>query len=99
MRYVRGDIIRLRAFGGKQIVRRFVESLENSVLICTHAEYELALKEHREPLCIGFSPEDIIEPGVPRRRTSSPSVQTGRGTKKQPERYRKNLRRTMNKAN
>jgi hypothetical protein len=98
MRYVKGDLIRLRAFGGKQIVRRFVESLGNSVLICTHAEYELALKEHREPLCIGFSPEDIIEPATPRRR-ASPSLKIGRGANKRHGQYRKSLRRTMNKDN
>jgi len=97
MRYVRGDAIRLRAFGGKQIVRRFVESLGSSVLICTHEEYELALREGREPLCIGFSPEDIIEPGVSRSRTSS--FKNGRSANKHREQYQKNLRRTMNKPN
>jgi len=98
MRYVRGDAIRLRAFGGKQIVRRFVESLGNSVLICTHEEYELALREGREPLCIGFSPEDIVESGVPRSRTS-PSLKNGGSTNKHREQYQKKLRRTINKAN
>jgi hypothetical protein len=98
MRYVRGDAIKLRAFGGKQIVRRFVESLGNSVLICTHEEYELALREGREPLCIGFSPEDIIESGVPRSRTT-PAFKNGRNTNKRREQYQTNLRRTVNKAN
>jgi hypothetical protein len=60
MGYVRGDPIKLRAFGGKRIVRRFVEERSGSVLICSHDEYELALREKREPLCIGFRPEDII---------------------------------------
>ncbi|HYJ88791.1 MAG TPA: hypothetical protein VEW46_22195 [Pyrinomonadaceae bacterium] len=61
MGYVKGDLIKLRAFGGKRIVRRFVEERGGSILICSHEEYELALLEKREPLCIGFRPENIIE--------------------------------------
>lgn len=98
MRYVRGDAIRLRAFGGKQIVRRFVGSVGSSVLICTHEEYELAIREGREPLCIGFSPGDVIEPGVPRSRTL-PSLKDSGSTKRHRKQYQKNLRRAMNKAN
>ncbi len=60
MDYVRGDLIRLRAFGGKHIVRRFVEERGSSVLICSHEEYDMALREGREPLCIGFPYEDIV---------------------------------------
>ncbi len=60
MGLVRGDTIKLRAFGGKRIVRRFVEKRRGAVLICSHEEYELALREKREPLCIGFRTEDVI---------------------------------------
>jgi hypothetical protein len=73
MDYVRGDPIRLRAFGGKQIVRRFVEKRGASMLICSHEEYDLALREGREPLCIGFRAEDIIEDKRQRRSGHQPS--------------------------
>lgn len=71
MGYSRGDSIKLRAFGGKRIVRRFVEKRGRSVLICSHEEYELALRENRKPLCIGFRQEDVITDKRPPAVTAS----------------------------
>jgi hypothetical protein len=73
MGYVKGDQIKLWAFGGKQIVRRFVEERGGSVLICSQEEYDLALREGREPLCIGFPSEDVIENKKHRGRGRQPS--------------------------
>jgi hypothetical protein len=56
----KGSFIKLRAFGGKQIVRRFVRKYKGAVLICSDEEYRKASREHREPLCIGFPIDDVI---------------------------------------
>ena len=81
MRYVKGDSIKLRAFGGKCIVRRFVEERGGSILICSHEEYSLALREERGPLCIGFRPEDVIKDGALRRRRPTSPRSTRSRTK------------------
>ncbi|HLN98650.1 MAG TPA: hypothetical protein VK208_09340 [Pyrinomonadaceae bacterium] len=56
-----GDLLRVRAFGGKEIVRCFVEERGKTVLICPQAEYERAQKENRAPDCIGWPKADVIE--------------------------------------
>jgi hypothetical protein len=56
----KGSFIKLRAFGGKQIVRRFVRKHKGAVLICSNEEYRQASREHREPLCVGFPIDDVI---------------------------------------
>ena len=56
----KGSFIKLRAFGGKQIVRRFVRKHKEAVLICSDEEYRQASREHREPLCVGFPIDDVI---------------------------------------
>lgn len=57
----RGCLLRLRAFGGKEIVRRFVRKHKGSVLICSDEEYKLAAREHRQPLCVGFALSDVLD--------------------------------------
>lgn len=56
----RGTLIRVRAFGGKEIVRRFLAKRNGTVLICSDQEYQSARREKREPLCVGFPMADVI---------------------------------------
>jgi hypothetical protein len=62
----KGVLIKLRAFGGKQIIRRFVGKKDGMVLICSDEEFRFATKEGREPLCVGFPVKDVI--GAENRR-------------------------------
>lgn len=57
----KGDLIRVRAFGGKELIRRLIEVKDSVVLICKEEEYLAAQKEGREPTCVGFHIEDVIE--------------------------------------
>lgn len=56
----RGALIKVRAFGGKEIVRRFLAKRNGTVLICSDEEYQLALRERRKPTCVGFPLSDVI---------------------------------------
>lgn len=58
----RGSLIKVRAFGGKEIVRRFLAKHEGTVLICSEEEYRSAQLEKREPMCVGFPVADVVEP-------------------------------------
>ncbi len=60
MAVTKGGLIKLRAFGGKQIVRRFVGKRRETVLICSDQEYKSALRDRRDPLCVGFPLEDVV---------------------------------------
>jgi hypothetical protein len=60
MAVTKGGLIKLRAFGGKQIVRRFVGKRRGTVLICSDQEYKSAIRERRDPLCVGFPLEDVM---------------------------------------
>ena len=64
MRLQKGSFIKLRAFGGRRIVRRFICKQNASVLICSDEEYRLAARERRPPLCVGFPIEDVIGKSV-----------------------------------
>ena len=61
MEMKRGALIRVRAFGGKQIVRRFLAKRNGTVLICSDEEYQLARLERRKPTCVGFPLSDVIK--------------------------------------
>jgi hypothetical protein len=56
----RGALIRVRAFGGKQIVRRFLAKRNGTVLICSDEEFQLARLERRKATCVGFPLSDVI---------------------------------------
>ncbi len=45
----RGETIRLQAYGGQEIARRFVAATDVAVYVCTDGEYEAAAHEEREP--------------------------------------------------
>jgi len=55
-----GDLVRVRAYGGEQVMRRLVAVRGDILLICRDEEYEAAQREGRQPLCVGFHKEDII---------------------------------------
>jgi hypothetical protein len=43
-------------------LNRILVSVENGVLfVCRREEYRSALQEHREPTCIGFRTEYLVE--------------------------------------
>jgi hypothetical protein len=56
-----GDLVRVKTYGGRAVVRRAVEVLDKTVLISTDEECKAAAKERREPICIGFPLADVIE--------------------------------------
>jgi hypothetical protein len=55
-----GDLVSLRAFGGKTITRRVVRQDGETVCVCCEAEYTAANKQGRVPECIGFPIQDVI---------------------------------------
>ena len=59
-----GDLVRVKAYGGEEFVRRLVEVRGDVFLICRDEEYEAARREGREPVCVGFRKEDIVSEGV-----------------------------------
>lgn len=47
------------------IIKRKLVSVENGVyFVCKPEEFELAAREGREPICIGFRREYVIDPKV-----------------------------------
>ncbi|MBI4301185.1 MAG: hypothetical protein HY664_01080 [Chloroflexi bacterium] len=56
-----GSLIRLRAYGGEEIVRRIVKINPGVVLVCKEEEYQSAQEEGREPISVGFRFEYILE--------------------------------------
>ncbi len=45
------------------IIERRLVAVENGLLfVCKNEEFEAARREQREPVCIGFRPEYLIEP-------------------------------------
>ena len=77
----RGALIKVRAFGGKQIIRRFLAKRNGTVLICSDEEYQSARLERRKPTCVGFPLSEVINVETERnaRRTNKlakPKVKT-----------------------
>ncbi len=52
----------VNAYGGKQPYVTVVEDRGDVVLICKPREFEDALAENREPVCVGFHKKDVILP-------------------------------------
>ena len=61
MNLQKGDIVKVRALGERILTRRLVEVRGHTALICNDEEYQSAIKEKRQPTCIGFPVEAIIE--------------------------------------
>jgi len=63
----RGDLVKVRVYGGDVVVRRVWEDVGPGVLLCTDKAYERAAATGQEPVCVGFPREDIrpvMEAGV-----------------------------------
>lgn len=61
MNLKRGHLVKVRAYGGKEIFRRFVAELNGTILICSEEEYRLARLQKRDPLCVGFPAADLLD--------------------------------------
>jgi hypothetical protein len=55
----RGQIVRVRAYGGEILERRVVSDLGRTVVICCEAEYKAATVAGREPEGVGFPRADV----------------------------------------
>jgi hypothetical protein len=87
MKVKKGRLIQLRAWGNRLIFRRFVGEQNGTVLICSDHEYKSALREKREPLCVGFPLADVVGASTRenlrlqfRRNQSGTSARAGRAT-------------------
>lgn len=59
---IAGQVVKLIADGG-QMISRAVVAVENGVIfVCKKEEFDAAIEEMREPMCIGFRLEYVIEP-------------------------------------
>lgn len=57
---IKGEDVTLLADGDEVINRKLV-SVENGVyFVCKREEYDAAMKEGREPVCIGFRKEYVV---------------------------------------
>jgi hypothetical protein len=55
-----GANVSVEAYGG-EILNRVLVAVENSVLyVCKRDEFEAAMRDHRDPVCIGFHVEDLV---------------------------------------
>ena len=59
-----GDLVNVQTFSEGAVKRRVVEILRNTVYICTENEWRSALKERRQPTCVGFKREYVTEAGM-----------------------------------
>ncbi len=55
-----GTLVKIRAYGNTVLTRRCAGVQGDTVRICNEAEYEAALREQREPVCIGFPIADVV---------------------------------------
>ncbi|MBA3912889.1 MAG: hypothetical protein H0X25_03310 [Acidobacteriales bacterium] len=56
---MRGGLIVVRAFGGRELTRRVVGTAGDVVCVCCDEEWQQAEREGREPSCIGFRLKDV----------------------------------------
>ena len=58
---IAGQVVTLLSYGDVLIQRKLV-SVENGVhFVCKQEEFDLAVSQRREPVCIGFRPEYVME--------------------------------------
>lgn len=56
-----GEEVTVNQYGDRTI-RRILVSVEKRVLfVCKREEFDTALRENREPICVGFQIEDLVE--------------------------------------
>jgi hypothetical protein len=56
-----GQMIKLRGYGGEELVRCVVRLEKDIVVVCQPEEYETARSEGREPISVGFHVTDVID--------------------------------------
>lgn len=61
-----GQMVKLRAYGGKDIIRRVIQQEKGIVVVCRQEEYENARLEGREPVTVGFHMKDVIDEASPK---------------------------------
>lgn len=54
-----GQMVKLRAYGGKELVRYIISIDKDIVVVCRPEEYKLAQSEGREPIGVGFHLKDV----------------------------------------
>ncbi len=79
----RGALIKVRAFGGKEIIRRFLAKRDGTVLICSDEEYQSARLERRKPTCVGFPVSDVIRVEIERS-----TQKTKKSAKRKPNNFK-----------
>jgi len=55
-----GDHVYLRAYGDELIQRRVIAMSDRLVYVCRDDEYEVATREGREPISVGFLLSDVV---------------------------------------
>ena len=55
-----GQLIKLRAYGGEEIIRHVIRLDNDIIVVCRPDEYEKANLEGREPIGVGFKLKDVI---------------------------------------
>lgn len=56
-----GKEVTLNAYGNRTIKRVLVAVEKGVLYVCKTEEFEAAAREDREPICIGFRLEDLVE--------------------------------------
>jgi hypothetical protein len=56
-----GQIVKLRAYGGEELLRRVIRQDNGLLVVCSPEEYEKAHREKREPVGVGFRTKDVID--------------------------------------
>jgi len=59
MSYSLGAVVKVREYGGRELIRRVVADLGNRVVVCSEREFEDAERQKREPCGVGFPREDV----------------------------------------
>jgi len=49
-----GQMVRLQAYGDKELTMRVVRQKGDTLIVCQPDEYDLACREKREPKSVGF---------------------------------------------
>jgi len=60
MPLTKGEIVKVRLYGGAIELRRFLVEYKNTIVICAESEWQKAIAEEREPSGLGFPRECVI---------------------------------------
>lgn len=60
----RGQLVTVRGAWGSVFSRKVVDISALKVWVCSPEEFEKAMHERREPLCVGFPREDVEPNGT-----------------------------------